>query len=264
VTPSGPGIELPMLPRMWLGHRQENLSPEKFAAKLRELFVPATALLMRPLGLVGYMPFLLPQDKPPAVAEEVALVVYQSLAAYQQARRSALGGIYASAHADPFSRASRSIEVRTHNAGAADNTTPYLAEVSSTADLPRWEQDEVLAFALCGDAFTGPQWKLRAGEMVNAWRSHANLPMPRALYAATSTPGDVVYGWLVLPEGHGSAWVADETGFALATQGSTWRWRSLARPVPCLGNPMELTAPLAPMDMAWGSGCQFVWPAQAA
>lgn len=101
--------------RVWIARRRQNrnaeglptgpaLSRDAFLTALRQTFVPATVQLMAPLGLCAYFPTL-----PPAVAvppgnpsddlpEETALVFYTSREAYDTARQTPVGRLYAESH----------------------------------------------------------------------------------------------------------------------------------------------------------------------
>lgn len=88
--------------RFWLGRRRLALPPAEFAQTLTGSFIPATAALMAPHGLLCYAPVILPFEKPPSLADETALLVYHDDAAYKASKSTLVGKIYGAAHHAPF------------------------------------------------------------------------------------------------------------------------------------------------------------------
>ncbi len=89
--------------RAWLGWRAQRLTlrPEGWTAFMGDLnrtFVPATWLLMRPYGLLGYLPSLAPETKPAHVPDEVALLIYSSTADYERHKTTVAGRSYSVMH----------------------------------------------------------------------------------------------------------------------------------------------------------------------
>lgn len=89
--------------RAWLGWRTERLvtRPDgwaSFTSDLNRTFVPATWLLMRPYGLIGYLPSLATESKPAHVPDEVALLIYSSTADYDRHKATVGGRSYSVMH----------------------------------------------------------------------------------------------------------------------------------------------------------------------
>jgi len=76
---------------------------EEFYKQLEATFMPGTPHMLQPLGLAAYLPAVF--DLPPeaGLPDEVALIVYASLSAYQGARNESLSGrMYTHSHAGVF------------------------------------------------------------------------------------------------------------------------------------------------------------------
>ena len=91
--------------RVWWGFRRPELSGDQFVSQLGSLFMPATIYVPgTQLGVLSaYMPTVLPQQGAPGVPNEVALVFYKSVDAYNQAMTSLEGRSYQLLHSAIFS-----------------------------------------------------------------------------------------------------------------------------------------------------------------
>ena len=87
--------------RVWRGFRSSEFYKDRpgFDKLIGSVFVPHTAQQMYPLGLAAYFPTLLPDTfvdtssiRALCVPDEIALVVYPSKAAYDQAVRNSVAG----------------------------------------------------------------------------------------------------------------------------------------------------------------------------
>jgi len=87
--------------RVWRGTRRSGLTAEEFAQKLQTVFVPATVHMIQPLGLVGYLPTLLPEAGAD-IPSELALVFYRSQDSYAEAMKTATGKAYGALHGSIF------------------------------------------------------------------------------------------------------------------------------------------------------------------
>lgn len=99
VTPTGSAS---IAVRVWRGRRRHDITPEKFLDELQRVFVPATVRMMRPLGLVAYVPTLVHADPVSDLPEELALVFYKSQRAYEDARKTPAGKAYGAMHGAVF------------------------------------------------------------------------------------------------------------------------------------------------------------------
>jgi hypothetical protein len=112
--------------RVWLGRRRSDLPVDKFADKLRDMFVPATVQMLQPLGLTAYLPTLLP-GADTSLPDEIALVFYESQQAYNDARNTPTGRAYAELHGTAFdSKSSSSSFPQLFHGTLQDNTAYHL------------------------------------------------------------------------------------------------------------------------------------------
>ncbi len=88
--------------RLWSSFQLQELTRERFCATLADTFIPSTVRLAAPLGLNAYLPAVLPDDKPEAVPDEVALVCYESQEAYRAARKTLGGRVLSRLHSAAF------------------------------------------------------------------------------------------------------------------------------------------------------------------
>jgi len=94
--------------RVWRGFRVEELEAVKFREKLGTVFIPSTVQFQARLGLTAYLPTVLPDDKPEALPDEIALVFYASQDAYHDTFKTLGGRVYAELHKPVFSPRSKS------------------------------------------------------------------------------------------------------------------------------------------------------------
>jgi hypothetical protein len=89
--------------RVFAGYRNATLSREAFLKELGDTFMPGTPYILAPLGLAGYVAAVVDLESSRALPDELALVVYASIDAYQAAReRSLHGRMYTHSHAGVF------------------------------------------------------------------------------------------------------------------------------------------------------------------
>lgn len=88
--------------RAWLGWRTAGSGWNGFVRNLRMVFVPATWLVMRRYGLQAYVPTVLRQDKPDHLPDEIALLRYESEAAYEGHKKAVAGRGYGLMHSAIF------------------------------------------------------------------------------------------------------------------------------------------------------------------
>lgn len=100
-------VALPTPPqaiRVFAGYRREGLDAAAFYQDLGTTFMPGTPAILAPLGLGGYIAAVL--DLGDGLPDEVALIVYASVEAYNNARQSSLlGRMYTHSHAGVFDMA---------------------------------------------------------------------------------------------------------------------------------------------------------------
>ncbi|MEQ1877322.1 MAG: hypothetical protein ABL958_11820 [Bdellovibrionia bacterium] len=89
--------------RFWRGWRRPDVNPLAFQMALTAKFIPATVNVGAGRGLLGYMPALPPEHRGD-VPDEIALVVYESKAAYSAIRATPEGQAYTAMHDELFSR----------------------------------------------------------------------------------------------------------------------------------------------------------------
>lgn len=90
--------------RVFAGYKRAGLDDPSFLSNLGEVFMPATPLVMRDLGLAAYMPAVLPVvDGVEGVPDEVAVIAYASLERFQYAHDvSTIGRLYGFSHYGVF------------------------------------------------------------------------------------------------------------------------------------------------------------------
>jgi 5-methylthioadenosine/S-adenosylhomocysteine deaminase len=94
--------------RVWRGFKAEGTSSTEFRDKIGSIFIPAAVQTQAPLGMTAYLPAVLPEARPPAIPDEVALVFYESQAAYGRTSETTTGRVYTLLHRSMFSPASKS------------------------------------------------------------------------------------------------------------------------------------------------------------
>lgn len=102
-------FQLPVGPdsiRVFAGYRLPSLTRDAFFKELSETFMPGTPYMLAPLGLAAYLPAVIDLDPAAGLPDEVALIVYSSLEAYNNARQNSLPGrMYTHSHAGVFDMA---------------------------------------------------------------------------------------------------------------------------------------------------------------
>lgn len=90
--------------RCWWGFRRPDLSQEQFLSQLGSLFIPATIYVpgVRLQVLTAYMPAILPTHTDRRIPDEVALVFYSSINAYNKSMTSLEGRSYQLLHSAVF------------------------------------------------------------------------------------------------------------------------------------------------------------------
>lgn len=90
--------------RVFAGHKRADLDDASFLSDLGGVFMPATPLVMRDLGLTAYIPAVLPVvDGVDGVPDEVAVIAYASLERFQYAHDvSTIGRLYGFSHYGVF------------------------------------------------------------------------------------------------------------------------------------------------------------------
>ena len=64
--------------RVWRGFKAEGTSNAEFRDKIGRIFIPAAVQTQAPLGMTAYLPAVLPEARPPAIPDEIALVFYKN------------------------------------------------------------------------------------------------------------------------------------------------------------------------------------------
>jgi hypothetical protein len=92
--------------RVFAGYRLPTLTREAFFKELGDTFMPGTPCMLAPLGLCAYVAAALDFNDGSGMPDEVALIVYASLDAYNAARQKSLQGrMYTHSHAGVFDMA---------------------------------------------------------------------------------------------------------------------------------------------------------------
>lgn len=126
-TPSAPAarsasvVPVPYY-RVFRGVARADISREEFLMKLNTSFIPALPPLYGGKGGLAYIPALPPETKPTAVADEFALVAFESEEAYRAARATPEGQRYGDLHWTVFDRE------RTRTGGAVSLGSELVAE----------------------------------------------------------------------------------------------------------------------------------------
>lgn len=94
--------------RVWRGFRLAHVTEAKFKEQLGAVFIPGTVQLQGPLGLTAYLPSVLPDIKPAALPDEIALVFYKSKEAYRRTFETTAGRAYGLLHRSVFDKKSQS------------------------------------------------------------------------------------------------------------------------------------------------------------
>lgn len=91
--------------RVWRGYKSDEFSSKdkhsEFLKKLGQVFIPATAQLLYPLGLKAYFPSIVNLDSI-WLPDEIALVVYDSPDAYEASKKTTVGKAYGLLHQTVF------------------------------------------------------------------------------------------------------------------------------------------------------------------
>lgn len=111
--------------RVFRGRKREDLKHDKFVDKLGRLFMPLTVQMQRIYGLTAYLPAVLPPSKPTGVPDEIALVFYQTQAAYHDAKQCVGGRAYSESHGLVFDMARSQSDFPTLFANVVDVNRPY-------------------------------------------------------------------------------------------------------------------------------------------
>lgn len=90
--------------RVFRGMKRADLSGAEYLARLSSTFVPALPKAYAGKGAAAYLPAVPPASKPAGLADEFALVVWDSEAAYQAARETPEGRAHADLHWTVFDR----------------------------------------------------------------------------------------------------------------------------------------------------------------
>lgn len=108
--------------RVFRGVVRGDISREEYLLKLSTSFIPALPPLYAGKGGLAYIPALPPEVKPAAVADEFALVAFESEEAYRAARATPEGQRYGDLHWTVFDRE------RTRTGGAVSLGSELVAE----------------------------------------------------------------------------------------------------------------------------------------
>jgi hypothetical protein len=123
--------------RVWRGFKLKELNVETYYSKLGEVLIPITIQMQSPLGLIAYLPTILPPEKLEAIPDEIALVFYESKDVYQHTFKTTAGRAYGLIHNaifDMHDDASNSAFPILLNEGAEWEQPYYLFE-----DCPDWQ-----------------------------------------------------------------------------------------------------------------------------
>jgi len=93
--------------RVWWGYAGRSFRASlqdmaTFHKALGSIFIPATVQMMLPLGLVAYLPTIVPRDSDPSVPDEIALVFYRSKEMYRNTGECVAGRAYSLLHKTVF------------------------------------------------------------------------------------------------------------------------------------------------------------------
>lgn len=103
--PSSTPGRVPVRPdsvRVWRGFRHPFLQKKKFVDQIGSVFIPAAVQLQGPLGLTAYLPGIVPQEKPEAVPDEIALVFFESQPVYRKMFGTVAGRSFGLMHQPVF------------------------------------------------------------------------------------------------------------------------------------------------------------------
>lgn len=91
--------------RFFRGFRRADVSQEEFLKRLGDVFIPAAPATHAKNGLVAYLPAVMSGDVAKQVADEIAIVAYESEQVYAQAKATPEGKAYADLHWTLFDQA---------------------------------------------------------------------------------------------------------------------------------------------------------------
>ncbi len=94
--------------QVWRGYRNPAIDPAQFVDHLGAIVVPCAVDIQAPLGLTAYLAALLPEARPPAVPDEVALAFFEDRKVYARAFDSVAGRAYGLLHGAVFESPGRS------------------------------------------------------------------------------------------------------------------------------------------------------------
>lgn len=114
--------------RFWWGFKRKEISRDTFLDKLGAVFLPATVQVMghRLGALTAYLPIIPPENCSTDVPDEMALVVYRSVAEYEQASSSLEGRAYQLLHDAVFTSPSSSKGFPVLFEGELEQDQPYF------------------------------------------------------------------------------------------------------------------------------------------
>ena len=111
--------------RVFRGVQRQDIPIAEFRRKLVSEFIPALPALQEKLGARVYIPALTPDNKPAGLADEFAMVEYDSESAYRAARETPVGKQYGDRHWTVFDSTRTKTGGAVAFAGTVEAETPY-------------------------------------------------------------------------------------------------------------------------------------------
>ena len=182
--------------RLWRGFTAESWFPKRpaFFKALRQIFIPQTAQQMYPLGLHAYFPALVPKTDvlgQVTLPDEVALVIYPSQSAYENATSTNVAGrAYGLLHSAVFNFSQQSA-IPASNSQVPEPWPPnwkYGRAYSLTSECSDWQQGQTrVLLATIPEASQGDAFEDALNQILKDWQDSAKLGIEAAIILVEPT-----------------------------------------------------------------------------
>jgi hypothetical protein len=156
--------------RFWRGHIAPAMTEDKFVAELNSLFIPETVNQGKGLGLLAYMPVLVSKTKGhDFLADELALVVYESVEKYYDIRKRPRGSAYQDLHWRYFDK--------TKSRSLVPEEYKQVVEFEKAYDLllsdSDWQKDRAYFQQTVFNEASSPELKIKLRDYLDERQKHA-------------------------------------------------------------------------------------------
>ena len=84
--------------RFWRGYKQDTVGHQQFIDNITSVLMPMTVEVGAGKGLIGYLPSVLPENKPSFLPDEIAIISYETLEKYKTLTQTEEWKIYGPLH----------------------------------------------------------------------------------------------------------------------------------------------------------------------